>query len=177
MDYKYIEQLLDRYWACETTQAEEQILRSFFTQDGLPEYLAQYAPLFVYQSEAREAKLSDDFDARMEAIIAGEEEKTEKTHARVVPFTQRIAPFLKAAAVVAVILTMGGAAERALITTPSGTPDATTPVVANTYIRSDKVAEAVAPVGKRVDATAAAQSTDSLLHQKNQSNVETMGAE
>ena len=32
MDYKYIEQLLERYWACETTLEEEQILRAFFLQ-------------------------------------------------------------------------------------------------------------------------------------------------
>ena len=30
MDYKYIEQLLERYWNCETSLEEEQILRSFF---------------------------------------------------------------------------------------------------------------------------------------------------
>ena len=30
MDYKYIEQLLERYWNCETSLEEEQILRAFF---------------------------------------------------------------------------------------------------------------------------------------------------
>ena len=29
MDYKYIEQLLERYWACDTSVEEEQILRAF----------------------------------------------------------------------------------------------------------------------------------------------------
>ena len=32
MDYKYIEQLLERYWNCETSAEEEQILRIFFQQ-------------------------------------------------------------------------------------------------------------------------------------------------
>ena len=32
MDYKYIEQLLERYWKCETTLEEEEILRMFFSQ-------------------------------------------------------------------------------------------------------------------------------------------------
>ena len=32
MDYKYIEQLIERYWDCETSAEEEQILRMFFSQ-------------------------------------------------------------------------------------------------------------------------------------------------
>ena len=36
MDYKYINQLLERYWECKTTLEEEQILRSFFSQLCVP---------------------------------------------------------------------------------------------------------------------------------------------
>ena len=36
MDYKYINQLLDRYWKAETSLEEEEILRAFFSQDELP---------------------------------------------------------------------------------------------------------------------------------------------
>ena len=36
MDYKYIEQLLERYWKCETSLEEEQILRTFFRQEEIP---------------------------------------------------------------------------------------------------------------------------------------------
>ena len=36
MDYKYIEQLLERYWNCETSTEEEQILRIFFQQKAIP---------------------------------------------------------------------------------------------------------------------------------------------
>ncbi|MBQ4446467.1 MAG: pyruvate ferredoxin oxidoreductase, partial [Prevotella sp.] len=32
MDYKYIEQLLERYWQGMTTLEEERILRAFFSQ-------------------------------------------------------------------------------------------------------------------------------------------------
>jgi hypothetical protein len=32
MDYKYIEQLMERYWNAETSMEEESILRSFFSQ-------------------------------------------------------------------------------------------------------------------------------------------------
>ena len=36
MDYKYIEQLLERYWAAETSPDEEAVLRAFFAQRELP---------------------------------------------------------------------------------------------------------------------------------------------
>ena len=42
MDYKYIEQLLERYWECKTTTQEEQILHAFFSQEDIPESLVQY---------------------------------------------------------------------------------------------------------------------------------------
>ena len=32
MNYKYIEQLIERYFAAETSVAEERILRAFFTE-------------------------------------------------------------------------------------------------------------------------------------------------
>jgi hypothetical protein len=48
MDYKYIEQLLERYWACETTLQEEAILRAFFSQEEIPEGLRKYQALFTY---------------------------------------------------------------------------------------------------------------------------------
>ena len=31
MDYKYIKQLLERYWVCETSLEEEEILRTFLS--------------------------------------------------------------------------------------------------------------------------------------------------
>ena len=36
MDYKYIKQLLERYWKCETSLEEEEILRTFFSQKDIP---------------------------------------------------------------------------------------------------------------------------------------------
>ena len=46
MDYKYINQLLDRYWKAETSLEEEEILRAFFSQDELPAELKPYKALF-----------------------------------------------------------------------------------------------------------------------------------
>ncbi len=103
MDYKYIEQLLDRYFAAETTREEEAILRSFFSQEDIPAELRQWRALFT--AEADEV-LGDDFDVRMLEMI-GEETQTVK--AREISITQRLKPLFKAAAVIAIILTLGGA--------------------------------------------------------------------
>ncbi len=106
MDYKYIEQLLERYWQGETTLQEEAILRAFFSQDDVPASLMKYKSLF--DCGLQEETLDDDFDARILDSI-GEDEKEPK--AKVVSWTSRLMPLFKAAAVVAILLTIGNAAQ------------------------------------------------------------------
>lgn len=106
MDYKYIEQLLERFWQCETSLEEEQILRTFFQQREIPAHLLPYKELFAYAQTAKEIKLGDDFDAK---ILARIERPVVK--ARRISFANRLAPLFKAAAVVAIILSLGTAAQ------------------------------------------------------------------
>ena len=106
MDYKYIEQLLERYWQGETTLQEEAILRAFFSQDDVPASLMKYKSLF--DCGLQEETLGDDFDARILDSI-GEDEKEPK--AKVVSWSSRLMPLFKAAAVVAILLTIGNAAQ------------------------------------------------------------------
>lgn len=110
MNYQYIEQLLERYWECQTTLEEEQILRSFFSQSDVPEHLRQYADFFVYEANSQKEKLSDDFEERM-LVMTGE--KT-ATRAKTIRLSSRLSPLFKAAAVVAIALAIGNIAERAL---------------------------------------------------------------
>ena len=105
MDYKYIEQLLERYWQCETSLQEESILRSFFSQEEVPAELQQYKALFTYEIQ-KEDTLGDDFDMRILEQI-GEETPKAKT----ITLTSRLMPLFKAAAIVAIILTLGNAAQ------------------------------------------------------------------
>ncbi len=106
MDYKYINQLLNRYWEGETSLEEEDILRAFFSQDNVPAELMRYKSLFCYEAtEAKRDVLGDDFDARILAAIA--ERKPVK--AQVITMGQRFKPLLKAAAMVAILLTLGNA--------------------------------------------------------------------
>ena len=106
MDYKYIEQLLERYWQGETTLQEEAILRAFFSQDDVPASLMKYKSLF--DCGLQEETLGDDFDARILDSI-GEDEKEPK--AKVVSWSSRLMPLFKAAAIVAILLTIGNAAQ------------------------------------------------------------------
>jgi anti-sigma-K factor RskA len=105
MDYKYIEQLIERYFQCETTLQEEHILCTFFAQDEqeVPEQLRQYQPLFAAMQP--EDVLSEDFDQRILALT--EEPHTVK--ARTISLSQRLRPLFRAAAVVAIVLTLGNA--------------------------------------------------------------------
>ena len=47
MDYKYIEQLMERYWNAETSLEEESILRTFFSQKDIPAEMEHLRPLFI----------------------------------------------------------------------------------------------------------------------------------
>ena len=107
MDYKYIEQLLERYWEGETTLQEETILRTFFSQPDsqeIPENLRKYQDLFRCELQ-KEEPLGEDFDVR---IL---EEIGEAPVAKTVSLKDRLMPLFKAAAIVAIILTLGNAAQ------------------------------------------------------------------
>jgi hypothetical protein len=106
MDYKYIEQLLERYFQCETTLKEEEILRSFFSQEDVPVWLLKYQALFTLEA-SQEETLGDDFDDRILTMI----EQTQPVKARVISITQQLKPLFKAAAIVAIVLTLGNAAQ------------------------------------------------------------------
>ena len=106
MDYKYIVQLLECYWQCETSLEEEDILRAFFSQSEIPAELKQYQPLFTYeQSEKQTDVLGEEFDEKMLSKI----DEAEPVKARTITMTHRLMPLFKAAAVVAIILTLGNA--------------------------------------------------------------------
>ena len=123
MDYKYIEQLLERYWQGETSLEEEKILRTFFCQKDLPRGMRKYATLFAYeQEETHTDRLGDDFDRRVLEKV-GEQQPVK---ARTISLTHRMMPLFKAAAVVAIILTLGNAAQVAFNNNDKPQPAAST---------------------------------------------------
>lgn len=109
MDYKYIEQLIERYWDCETSAEEEQILRMFFSQTEIPAHLLRYKSLFAYQKSEQEIGLGSDFDKR---ILEEIERPTVK--ACRLTLQTRFMPLFKAAAVIALIFSVGGVMKHSL---------------------------------------------------------------
>ena len=80
----------------------------FFSQKDVPAELLPYKPLFEYEQEETTADvLGDDFDQMILSKV--EEEKPVK--ARVITMHQRLMPLFKAAAVVAILLTLGNAVQ------------------------------------------------------------------
>ena len=96
MDYKYIEQLLEKYWDCQTSIEEEQILKYFFRQKEIPE-------------KEQHLKLGDDFDER---ILAEIERPVVK--ARRLTLRSRFMPLFKAAAVMILLFTIGGVVKQSM---------------------------------------------------------------
>lgn len=118
MDYKYIEQILEKYWECTTTPEEEQILRVFFSQQILPAHLARYKSLFVYEQQQAQLHVSKDFDARILAALHLEETpETEapRVKARRITWTNRLRPLYRAAASIAIVTLLGTAANRSFM--------------------------------------------------------------
>jgi hypothetical protein len=114
MDYKYIEQLIDRYFQAETTLQEEQILKAFFAQgkEDMPQELGRYAALFTFTEEKE--TLGSDFDERMlqmtgEAVAEEKPLRPLQVKARTIRLTERLRPLFGAAATVAILLTLGNA--------------------------------------------------------------------
>ena len=143
MDSKYIEQLLERYWRCETSLEEEARLRVFFSGDNVPKHLLRYKDLFVYQQLQQEECLGEDFDARVLAEI-----EVPVVKAKRMTLTARFMPLFKAAAVVAVVLSLGN-------------------VMQHSFFSDVKEVAAADTIGKQISAPSVALSGDmTVIHEK-----------
>ncbi len=58
MELDNIEKLLDKYFEANTTVAEEETLRDYFSKDSVATHLEQYAPMFQYFSKAKEERFT-----------------------------------------------------------------------------------------------------------------------
>ena len=63
MDFKQIEQLLEKYWNAETSLEEEQELHQFFKSESVPENWKETAALFRYFETEKSRSLNESFDA------------------------------------------------------------------------------------------------------------------
>ncbi len=114
MNYQYIEQLLERYWECQTTKEEEAILRTFFLQEDVPASLLPYRPLFAYQQgELAEEVRGESFDERVLAQINAQQ--VMKVQPQRMTIVSRLQPLFRAVAVVAVVLVLGTAIQPLMV--------------------------------------------------------------
>ncbi len=58
MESDKIEKLVEKYFEATTTVAEEETLRTYFSQEGVATHLEQHAPMFQYFSGAKEEKFT-----------------------------------------------------------------------------------------------------------------------
>ena len=110
MDSKQIEQLLQRYWDCDTTVEEERQLRQFFNGGDVPAHLIRYKDLFVYQEFLQNEQLSEDFDERLLKQV-----EVPVVKAKTVSIFSRLAPIMRAVAAIALLLALGNLGERTLL--------------------------------------------------------------
>ena len=136
MDYKQIEQLLNRYWRCETSLEEEAELRTFFNESDVPQHLLCYKDLFVYQQTEQQVCLGEDFDARVLAEIEAPVVKAKR-----LTLTFRLMPLFKAVAVLAIIFSLGN-------------------VVQHSFLGDVKEVAAADTIGKQISAPSVALSGD-----------------
>lgn len=148
---KHIEELLQRYWLCETSREEEAQLRAFFAGDDVPGHLRRYKEWFDYANRQQQEGLGADFDARILARV----EKVPVVKARRITLAVRFAPLLKAVAVVAVVIGLGGVVQRSFF---SGVQE----VAATDTIGRQISAPSVALSGEVPDGAAEKQKLDSL---------------
>ena len=147
MDYKYIEQLTERYWRCETSLQEEEILRLFFSQGEVPANLLPYKDLFGYAQEQKATdKLGDDFDQKILEMV----NEDQPVKARVITMRKRLMPLFKAAAVVAILLTLQNALQETFTNT---TPTAQQPVEMSNTVKAPKGSAVAKADSAKVDST------------------------
>lgn len=114
MDYKYIEQLIDRYFDCATSIAEERILKAFFSQEDVPSHLEVYADIFRYEEESLHDTLGEDFDQRVISRLQHDgDAPAVHVHIKKLTFADRIRPLWRAAAAVAIVVLVGGSLHKA----------------------------------------------------------------
>lgn len=107
MDSKSIEQLIERYWRCETSLDDEKRLKEYFTSNEVAPHLMQYKALFAYQVKQSEAGLDSHFDDKVLNRV------TQPTTVRIKPILDErwFVPLLKIVAVLFIVAYIANVAQ------------------------------------------------------------------
>lgn len=107
MDSKSIEQLIERYWRCETSLDDEKRLKEYFAGNEIAPHLMRYKSLFAYQTMQLEEGLDSRFDEKVLNAI------TEPMTVRMKPAVNArwFVPLLKIAAVLFIVAYIANVAQ------------------------------------------------------------------
>jgi hypothetical protein len=78
MDSKQLEDLLQKYWNCETSLEEEQQLREYFRTEEIPERLKDTASLFSYFEAQKQKSVDTNFEGRVVTQLKDQPKKRGK---------------------------------------------------------------------------------------------------
>lgn len=149
MDCKQIEELLERYRACETSLQEEAELSAFFASENVPPHLQAERDFFLYYASQRELSVSDDFEQK----ILNRLQAVPVVKARRISFAERLAPLFKAVAVVVFLCGVGTVLKYSFYENELVNPDADSCVTDTLQMLSESIN----------DSSASVESVDSLL--------------
>ncbi|MCB0654309.1 MAG: hypothetical protein KDC85_23720 [Saprospiraceae bacterium] len=82
MNNSKLEQLLDKYFAGETSLQEEKQLKSYFSYGDVHPDFKEYAPLFRFFEDAGDEQLPENFDEKLMARINSPIEMPQRTAKR-----------------------------------------------------------------------------------------------
>ena len=77
VDYNHIDELIEKYYDCETTLEEERYLNEYFASDQVANHHKVLIPQFVFYKQEEE-RISDDFNAKMMELLNQEVKKPKK---------------------------------------------------------------------------------------------------
>ncbi len=97
MDYKKINQLLEKYWEGESTVQEEQQLKAYFNSDQVVKEHQEYAPLFQYFKSEKEQQLRTE-------VLEASFQQLEKDSQKPVAKTRQLYTYFSRAAAVLLLL-------------------------------------------------------------------------
>jgi hypothetical protein len=91
MDSKRLDELLAKYWNCQTTLEEEQELRRYLTENDVPDDVMPVASLFRYFEQQGKMAVQNDFDRTvMQKVVQANRARSGKLKA-LVSYSLRIA--------------------------------------------------------------------------------------
>jgi len=69
VDTQFIDELIEKYYECETTLEEEKILQEYFTSDNVAAEHKYLIPQFIYYEKEKEQLFLNNFDEKMKQIL------------------------------------------------------------------------------------------------------------